>query len=771
MPIKLKKTVSTSAVTGNSVQFNGTNQYFSVNRILDNSTDVTIEFWAYVTSTPAGAFVVAQYVQPPTGTNRTVFAIGSDLKISMQVGSTSVSSTGAITLNTWNHLAFVRSGSGANNFSIYINGVRDGQMTYTGTFQDTPTTIGGSNNYDPSGNSYFPGYISNLRILKGTALYTGASFSVPTSPLTAITNTSLLTCQSATIIDNSTNNFTITNNNTATVSSAVVPFTTSRSVFKLKKNNATPTGPTNYSVLFNGSTQYLSVANNAAFNLSTNNFTAEAWVYLTNSNAQQTIIGQWSGNVGGTTLSWIILTSNDANRYARFLISNNGSGVIGDYISTNAIPLNTWSHLALVRNGSAFNLYLNGISVTSTSTSVSVYYATNAITIGATSSPGQFLGGYISNARIINGTALYTASFTVPTTPLTAITNTQLLTCNAATIIDASSNNFTITNNNTATVSSTITPFTASISTNKFKLRQVSYSSAVIATQKAIFGYGDNSSGLTAITNLVSNTGVVATDTTGVGTGRRGLAAAGYGSDKAIFGYGCDNSTHYSITNLVSNTGVVSTNTTGVGTARNIPAAAGYGSDKAIFGYGTVGFTTFYSITNLVSNTGVVANDTAGVGTSRFGPAAASYGTDKAIFGYGYNGVGLSMTNLVSNTGVVSNDTAGVGTARWVLAAAGYGTDKAIFGYGNNGSNISMTNLVSNTGLVATDTAGVGTARDSLAAAGYGSDKAIFGYGINTSSTYYSITNLVSNTGVVSTDTTGVGTARFGLAAAGYSLS
>ena len=44
-------------------------------------------------------------------------------------------------------------------------------------------------------------------------------------------------------------------------------------------------------------------------------------------------------------------------------------------------------------------------------------------------------------------------------------------------------------------------------------------------TQKAIFGYG---SGPVSITNLVSNTGVVANDTTGVGTARTQLAAAGY---------------------------------------------------------------------------------------------------------------------------------------------------------------------------------------------------------------------------------------------------
>jgi len=78
------------------------------------------------------------------------------------------------------------------------------------------------------------------------------------------------------------------------------------------------------------------------------------------------------------------------------------------------------------------------------------------------------------------------------------------------------------------------------------------------------------------MTNLVSNTGVVATDTTGVGSIRYRLAAAGYGGDKAIFGYGYNGSANISITNLVSNTGVVANDTTGVGTARYNLAAAGY---------------------------------------------------------------------------------------------------------------------------------------------------------------------------------------------------
>jgi len=287
--------------------------------------------------------------------------------------------------------------------------------------------------------------------------------------------------------------------------------------------------------------------------------------------------------------------------------------------------------------------------------------------------------------------------------------------------------------------------------------------SIVYGTQKAIFGYGFIPyTGYVSMTNLVSNNGVVASDTTGVGTAKGSRAAASYGLDKALFGFG---ETNTAVTNKVSNTGVVATDTTGVGTARYALAAAGYGTNKAIFGYGLQ--YGYVSMTNLVNNTGVVSTDTTGVGTSRFYLSAAGYGYNKAIFGYGNNGSRLSMTNLVSDTGVVSTDTTGVGTVRWILAAASYGNDKAIFGYGAATSFASMTNLVSNTGVVATDTTGVGTARSGLAAAGYGLDKAIFGYGNDVNS--QSVTNLVSNTGVVANNTSGVGTARVYISAAGYS--
>lgn len=125
-------------------------------------------------------------------------------------GATSVAASAGVGFNTgtWYHLAMVRSGTTVTG---YINGTAVASMTYSANMTDNKCTIGSHGG--SGGPGRFWGYISNFRVVKGTAVYT-ANFTPPTSPLTAIANTSLLTCtenSGTTISDLSSNNFTIEN--------------------------------------------------------------------------------------------------------------------------------------------------------------------------------------------------------------------------------------------------------------------------------------------------------------------------------------------------------------------------------------------------------------------------------------------------------------------------------------------------------------------------------------------------------------------------------
>ena len=93
----------------------------------------------------------------------------------------------------WHHVAVSRSGG---YLRTYTDGVRNTNRSTTETFHSSSETfkIGGQS----SSSNYFTGLLSNVRVIKGTALYTGASFTPPTKALTNVTNTVFLGCQSPT---------------------------------------------------------------------------------------------------------------------------------------------------------------------------------------------------------------------------------------------------------------------------------------------------------------------------------------------------------------------------------------------------------------------------------------------------------------------------------------------------------------------------------------------------------------------------------------------
>jgi len=110
------------------------------------------------------------------------------------------------TTNAWTHVVAVRSGT---TLSLYYNGTRVATTTNSYSFAQALLKIGS----DGFG-SDFPGYLSNVRLVKGTAVYNPSltTLTVPTVPLTAISGTSILlnTVSPNGYLDSSTNSFTPT---------------------------------------------------------------------------------------------------------------------------------------------------------------------------------------------------------------------------------------------------------------------------------------------------------------------------------------------------------------------------------------------------------------------------------------------------------------------------------------------------------------------------------------------------------------------------------
>jgi hypothetical protein len=297
--------------------------------------------------------------------------------------------------NQWVHLAISRTGGFLN---VYVNGTR--QYNAANTFNYTSTA---ARNIGSQGTTS-PIYFSNLRFIKGTGIYSGATITVPTAPLTAITGTSLLTCQSTYFKDNSTNNFALTVNGTPSVQ-RFSPFL-----------NGYSYSPSSYggSMYFNGTTDYLSLPANSAFNFGTSNLTIEAWIYPT------TV----SGNIAVFSFAGDIMLFGTQGGIVIWYVNGISSGWAGN---TQTVVANQWSHIACVRNGTTCSFYLNGVASTGTSThSESLGSSSAVFSVGYRSGFSNFTG-YISNFRVINGTAVYTSNFVPPTAPLTAITNTALL--------------------------------------------------------------------------------------------------------------------------------------------------------------------------------------------------------------------------------------------------------------------------------------------------------------------------------------------------------
>lgn len=395
--------------------FDGTGDYLTVASIGTMTGDFTYECWIFPLST-AALFLPAQIGSETNG--RFYAAINTSRTINLEyfgVGTITLSNA-TVTANQWNHLAITRSGSTMYGF---INGVLAGSTTsLTGTIGNAGSTFIGASS---AGTAPINGNISNLRIVNGTALYT-SNFTPPTAPLTAISGTRLLTCQSSTFIDNSTNAFSITVNGNSYTGTLNNPFnspfniTPPRQAWSNYFDAPTTSGG---GIIFNSSPNYA---------LGTADFTVEGW-WFPNRVAETT---------NPLNIAWFIGVVGNAG--------SSGGGVATDQIqyrgggSPNQVQVTTnvtgWNHIAWVRQNGVMRVYLNGLIIGSGADTTNI--TAGEFQVGRAGTSTYRFSGYASNVRLVKGIALYTSNFTPPTSPLTAINGTVLLTCQSNRYIDNS---------------------------------------------------------------------------------------------------------------------------------------------------------------------------------------------------------------------------------------------------------------------------------------------------------------------------------------------
>ena len=362
----------------------------------------TVEFWVNIPTLPVSGAYFTCCAYGSTGSVLRAFVYdNSGVFFGVWIGATRVINVATpLTAGQWTHIAIVRSGT---TLTAYINGVS------VGTYGSDSTNYNTGQLYIASqaAANYLTGYISNFRIVVGTAVYTSA-FTPSTAPLVAITNTQLLTCQSNQFIDTSSNAFAITANGSPSVQ-RFNPFGTA---------SAYSTSVIGGSGYFDGSGDDLRLASNVAFGLSTGDFTFEAWINPLNW-TNSTCPFYVSAGTGGL---WI--GKNGTNFVVR------AYGVADQLIYATLPTINAWTHIVAVRSGTTLSLFYNGIRVATTSNGYN--FTTQAVSIGSDADPGTpaYYTGYISNLRLVKGTAVYNptlTTLTIPTTPLTAVAGTSLL--------------------------------------------------------------------------------------------------------------------------------------------------------------------------------------------------------------------------------------------------------------------------------------------------------------------------------------------------------
>jgi hypothetical protein len=329
--------------------------------------------------------------------------------------------------SAWYHIVIAidtTQATAANRVKMYVNGTQVtafGTANYPAQNADSQLTSANANNSIGAGWSgfeYFDGYMAEVNFVDGQAL-TPSSF----GETDAVTGSWLPKKYTGTY---GTNGF-------------YLPFS--------------PSTTSTYAASFNGSSQYITTPNNSNLALGSGDFTVEFWMNNPDVTNRPILSQAYATGVD------FRLSDTGANQLGAYVY---GNWIYGTYTTTNQ-----WVHVALTRASNAVKLFVNGVSIASgtvSSTLTADQFRIGSLITGSAAS--NYFNGSISNVRVVKGTAVYTSNFALPSSPLTAISGTQLLTLQNSTIIDNSANAFTLTNTGSVTTSVSY-PFIANITADR----------------------------------------------------------------------------------------------------------------------------------------------------------------------------------------------------------------------------------------------------------------------------------------------------------------
>lgn len=361
----------------------------------------TLDCWCRRTTTDSGSDTIfSRYL---SSNNQLFLDVNlGKFRFFFQNAGLGVTITGTTTLaiDTWYHVAVVRTGS---TWKLFVNGAQEGGDQ---TSTESVNNLTGQDFYIGGwggGSLYkFEGYLDEVRI-SDSARWT-ADFTVPSAEYSSDVNTKLLLHLNAdptVFVDSSDSAHTITANGDAIIDSSQYKFGGA-------------------SGAFDGVGDYVSAPDSDDWAFGANDFTVDLWVRITSRTAN---VGFWSQVVDSNNrINLLLNTSN----YLIFNAFSGGSTQAYYYCTWNP-TLDTWYHLAIVRDSTIIKMFIDGVLQSATestaigSTTLANLAAPFCVGRAHDGTDYRYLDGYVDEVRVSNGIARWTSSFTPPTEEYTSL--------------------------------------------------------------------------------------------------------------------------------------------------------------------------------------------------------------------------------------------------------------------------------------------------------------------------------------------------------------